>query len=94
MPAYSVAICTVNDPEKYQAYAKAAGPAVAKFGGKFVARCSNPAVMEGSFDHEKMVIVEFPDVDTAKRYFHSPEYQNARALRLGAADFNLIIFET
>ncbi|MSQ71116.1 MAG: DUF1330 domain-containing protein [Betaproteobacteria bacterium] len=94
MPAYSIAICTVNDQEKYQEYAKAAGPAVAKFGGKFVARCSNPSVMEGRFDYEKMIIVEFPDVETAKRYFNSPEYQQARSMRLGAADFNLIIFET
>ena len=93
MPAYSVAIFTVSDPERYQEYAKHAGPAVDKFGGKFFMRGSKPEVMEGSFDHARMVIVEFPDMDTARKYASSPEYQAARSKRLGAADFNLILFE-
>ena len=94
MPAYSVAIIgSVSDQEKYQEYAKLAGPAVAKFGGKFLFRAGNPAVMEGRFDYARMVVVEFPDAELAKRYFNSPEYQEARSKRLGAADFNLVIME-
>jgi uncharacterized protein (DUF1330 family) len=93
MPAYSVALINVSDQEKYQQYAKLAGPAVAKYGGRFLFRAANPAVMEGKFDYTRMVVVEFPDTESAKRYFHSREYQDARAAREGAADFNLIILE-
>ena len=93
MPAYSVALMNVSDQAKYQEYAKLAGPAVAKFGGRFLFRAGNPAVMEGKFDYSRMVVVEFPDSESAKKYFHSREYQEARDKRLGAADFNLIILE-
>ncbi len=93
MPAYSVAIFSVSDPEKYQEYAKLAGPAAEKFGGKFLMRGSKPEVMEGRFDYSRMVIVEFPDTETARKYYNSPEYQEAKARRLGAADFNLFILE-
>ena len=93
MPAYSVAVMNVSDQEKYQQYAKLAGPAVAKYGGKFLFRAGNAEVMEGKFDYSRMVVVEFPDVDSARKYFHSREYQEARAARQGAADFNLIILE-
>jgi uncharacterized protein (DUF1330 family) len=93
MPAYSVAILSVSNQEKYQEYAKLAGPAVAKYGGKFLFRAGKPAVMEGRFDHERMVVVEFPDAEAAKKYYHSPEYQEAKSKRMGAADFNLIVLE-
>jgi len=36
---------------------------------------------------------EFPDVETAKKFYHSPEYQEARKHRLGAADFHMVIVE-
>ena len=93
MPAYSVAILSVSNQEKYQEYAKLAGPAVAKYGGKFLFRGAKPAVMEGRFDYERMVVVEFPDAEAAKKYYHSPEYQEAKSKRMGAADFNLFVLE-
>ena len=93
MPAYSVALINVSDQEKYQQYAKLAGPAVDKYGGRFLFRAGKPEVMEGKFDYSRMVVVEFPDAESARKYFHSREYQDARAAREGAADFNLIILE-
>jgi uncharacterized protein (DUF1330 family) len=38
--------------------------------------------------------VEFPDRESALRFYHSPEYQEARQARLGLADFNMVIVET
>ncbi len=93
MPAYSVAIMDVTNPEKYQEYAKLAVPAVAKYGGRMLFRAGNPTVMEGKFGYSRMAVVEFPDVEAAKNYWNSPEYQEARKKREGAADFNLTILE-
>jgi uncharacterized protein (DUF1330 family) len=39
------------------------------------------------------VIVEFPSLDRAREFFHSPEYQAAREKRLAVADLNLIIVD-
>jgi len=38
-----------------------------------------------------VVILEFPDVETAKRFYASPEYGAARAKRAGAAVMNMIV---
>jgi uncharacterized protein (DUF1330 family) len=34
VPAYVVALVNITDPLKYQEYAKLAGPATAKYGGR------------------------------------------------------------
>ena len=93
MPAYIIAQVNITDPEKYQEYAKLAAPAGAKYGGKFLVRGGAKTILEGSNPYQRIVVNEFPDVESAKRFYNSPEYQEARSKRLGAADFNMIIVE-
>jgi uncharacterized protein (DUF1330 family) len=93
MAAYVSAQVNVTDPQKYQEYVKLAGPAGAKYGGKFLVRGGAITALEGKNPYERIVINEFPDVEAAKRFYHSPEYQAARAKRIGAADFHMIIVE-
>jgi uncharacterized protein (DUF1330 family) len=93
MPAYIIAQINVSDPEKYAQYAKLAGPASAKYGGKYLVRGGAKIELEGKIPYERIVVNEFKDVEAAKRFYNSPEYQEARSKRLGAADFNMIIVE-
>jgi uncharacterized protein (DUF1330 family) len=93
MAAYIIALINVHDRQKYQEYAKRAGPAAAKHGGKFLVRGGANTVLEGSMPFERIIVDEFKDVDAARRFFNSPEYQEAAKYRLGAADFNAVIVE-
>ena len=93
MPAYVIAQVNVTDPAKYQEYAKLAGPANVKYGGKFLVRGGKKTVLEGNIPYERIVINEFPDVEAATRFYNSVEYQAARQKRLGAADFNMMVVE-
>jgi len=93
MPAYIIAQVNIKDPQKYQEYAKLAGAANAKHGGRFLVRGGAKTTLEGDVPFQRIVITEFPDVEAAKRFYHSVEYQAARQKRLGAADFNMIIVE-
>ena len=93
MPAYIVAMVTITDPDAYKEYAALAGPATAKYGGKFLARGGKIDVLEGKFDHTRLVISEFESIEQAKKFYHSPEYQEARQKRLVAADFNMVVTE-
>jgi len=93
MPAYVIALISVNDQEKYQEYGKLAAPAVAKYGGKYLARGGVAATLEGKLPFGRVVIVEFADAEAAKRFYHSPEYQAARQKRLGAAEFTMVVCE-
>jgi len=93
MPAYIIAQVNVTDPAKYQEYAKLAGPATQKYGGRFLVRGGAKTTMEGEIPFQRIVVNEFPDVEAAKRFYNSVEYQAAKQKRLGAADFNMIIVE-
>ena len=93
MPAYIIAQINVTDPTKYQEYVKLAGPAGAKHGGKFLVRGGAKTVLEGDIPFTRIVIQEFADAATAKKFYNSPEYQAARKHRVGAADFNMVILE-
>lgn len=93
MPGYLVSLINITDPEKYREYARLAGPLIARFGGKVLARGGERKVMEGSLNHARVVIVEFPSVEAARNFYNSPEYGAARAAREGAADFNMMITE-
>ena len=93
MPAYIIALINIKDPEKYQEYVKRAGPAGAKYGSRFVVRGGAKTPLEGDIPFQRIVVNEFKDVETAKKFYNSPEYQEARKHRLGAADFNMVIVE-
>lgn len=93
MSAYVVACINVTNPEAYAEYAKLAGPATAKYGGKFLVRGGKAEVMEGKWAGPRIVVTEFPDFDKAKAFYNSVEYQTAREKRLGGADFNMLVVE-
>jgi uncharacterized protein (DUF1330 family) len=93
MAGYIIAVVDVTDLDKYKAYAAEAGPAAAKYGGRYLVRGGPFEILEGSFPGKRFVVAEFPTVEQAKQFYHSPEYQGARKHRLGGADFNMVVVE-
>lgn len=90
MPAYVIVETDINDPQQYEQYKAASPGAVASGGGRFVARGGELAVLEGDWHPSRVVILEFPDVEAAKRWYDSPEYVEARKLREGAANLRMV----
>lgn len=90
--AYFIARVTVTDPERYARYAAAATKAIAQYGGKPLVRGGAMTVMEGE-GRPRNVVIEFESVEQAQRYYHSPEYQAAKAEREGAAEADMVIVE-
>lgn len=74
MAVYAMVHIDVNDADEYAKYAEIAGPAVAKFGGTFLARGGECVQMEGK-GRARNVIIRFGDMETAKKFYHSEEYQ-------------------
>jgi uncharacterized protein (DUF1330 family) len=56
-------------------------------------RGGKKTALEGDIPFERIVVSEFPDVEAAKKFYDSPEYQEARKHRAGAAEFNMVIVE-
>src|SRR6202165_1570993 len=91
MPAYLVTTITVTKPDQFDAYRKLAGPAVAQYGGKFIVRGGARTILEGKFDGNRLVVVEFPSSESAKTFYNSPEYQAAREKRLPARGLRHVV---
>lgn len=93
MPAYVIVETDIHDPQQYERYKEASPAAVASGGGRFVARGGELAVFEGEWQPSRLVILEFPDLETAKRWYASETYQEAKKLRDGAAKLNMVAVE-
>jgi uncharacterized protein (DUF1330 family) len=90
MPAYVIVETDITDPERYERYKAAAGPAVAAAGGRYVARGGELAVLEGDWQPSRLVVLEFEDLAAAKRWYDSERYRQARELREGAARMRMV----
>jgi uncharacterized protein (DUF1330 family) len=90
--AYWIAHVKVTDPEAYGKYAQGAGPAIAKHGGKFLARGTRYVQLEGN-DRSRNVLAWFPSLEAAETCYHSDEYQAALAHAKGASERDLMILE-
>jgi uncharacterized protein (DUF1330 family) len=90
VPAYIIVETDIHDPEQYEQYKQAAPGAVAAGGGRFIVRGGELAVLEGDWQPKRLVLLEFPDLEAAKRFYESSEYQEAKRLREGAAHLNMV----
>ena len=90
MPAYVIVETEVTDPEQYEQYKAASPAAIAAGGGRFLVRGGELAVLEGDWQPSRIVVLEFKDLEAAKRWYESQAYQEAKKLREGAASFRAI----
>jgi uncharacterized protein (DUF1330 family) len=90
VPAYVIVETDIHDPEQYERYKAASPAAVAAGGGRFVVRGGELAVLEGDWHPSRLVILEFPDLESAERWYASEGYQETKKLRDGAARLNMV----
>jgi uncharacterized protein (DUF1330 family) len=95
MPAYMIVIAKIKDRDAFiNGYGAAAAKLVAQFGGKYVLRGPGAELLEGDFgDGASMVISEWPDKAAVYAFWNSPEYAEAKKLRDGIADVQVIVIE-
>ena len=93
MKGYVIAEVEVTDPVLYEEYRKGAPGTVAAFGGRFIVRGGAVTTAEGDWQPKRLVVVEFPDVATAKAWHASPAYAPLLAMRERAAKSRVIIVE-
>ena len=95
MAAYMIVTADIRDRERFRSeYGKAAGALVQQFGGRYLLMGPGAQLLEGDFgDGASMVISEWPDKATALAFWNSPEYAEAKRLREGLADCQVLLIE-
>ena len=94
MKAYLLAEVKAADAPALATGDELAAAAIARHGGRCLADGGRSEVLEGKWQApERLLIVEFDSLQQAKRFYDSPEYQQARAARGDAAAMNMLVVE-
>jgi uncharacterized protein (DUF1330 family) len=93
MSAYVIVEVTIEDPVEYEEYKKLTPAAVTAFDGKFIVRGGETDTLEGDWNPERIVVLEFPTVERAKEWWDSPLYTTAKLIRQRAAKTKMIIVQ-
>jgi uncharacterized protein (DUF1330 family) len=90
MAAYLTAFLEVTDQEAYRAYQVQIPGLIQRYNGRFLARGGTLDVLEGSVTPKRGVIIEFPTLELARKFYHSPEYQEILSIRTNNARSDLV----
>ena len=93
MAAYVIAQVDIYDPETFKEYASAVPATIKQYGGTYRVRGGAVTPKEGGWNPKRVIVLEFPDIATAHRWYDSPEYQKIIGIRFKAANGELIFIE-
>lgn len=92
MPAYVISEVEVINESTVAEYRPLAKESIGQFGGTYLARDATPEALEGSFEpRQRVVMIEFDTVETARRWYTSDVYANAIAAADGGLKRRLFI---
>jgi uncharacterized protein (DUF1330 family) len=86
MPAYLIVEHTITDAVKFQEYGSKVRPLIEKYGGRSLARGSHRVLETNHWLPDRVILFEFPDMETLNTWYNSPEYRPLIALRQSATD--------
>ena len=86
-----VTIKKITDLEAFREYAVRAQPMVERHGGKYVAVAKVPDVRSGEWPFARTIIVAYPNVAAARKFYDSPEYREIIPIRMRAIDAHIVI---
>lgn len=94
MSAYLVVDTKIHDLEIYKEYMKLAKPIAEKYGGIYRARGGAMDVRETQlWTPTRIVIIDFPDVESAQKFLDADEYIPVKSMRLNSAECTLFIID-
>lgn len=93
MAAYFIVDLDIQDPAAFEEYRKLVPATIEKYGGRYLVRGGALETLEGSWRPRRAVVLEFPSLAQAKRWYDSAEYRGPKALRLKTAKANVILVD-
>ena len=89
---YWIVHVDVHNNETYAKYREANAIAFAKFGARFIVRGGEQIIEEG-YSKPRTVVIEFDNLETAKKCYDSDEYQRAKKIRDAVSTGDMVIVE-
>jgi uncharacterized protein (DUF1330 family) len=94
MTAYLIVDTALHNPERYEDYKRLARPLAERFGGEYLARGGEMTLKEADlWSPARLVLVKFPDAQSANAFYHSPEYQAILPISQESARRTVVLVE-
>ena len=93
MTAYLVLDFSIDDVPGFLPYVDAIPAFIDKHGGRYIVRGVEPAVIEGDWTPDRMVILEFPSRENAMAFLGDPDAQKLFAVRHRTTNSKLVLVE-
>ena len=93
MPAYFIVDIDVQNPAGMREYTERVPSTLTKYGGRYLVRGGTFEVVEGDWQPSRVVMLEFPNMEQAKRWYDGEEYKDMKAARLKAARTNIVLVD-
>lgn len=93
MPAYIIVDITIHNKEAYEGYKKLTQASLDAYEGKFIVRGGKTETLEGAWNPERIVVLEFPTADKGRQWWASEEYAAAKKIRQANATTKMILVE-
>ena len=93
MAAYVIVEVETTDPEMMARYREATTPTVAAFDGRFIVRGGACETLEGDWEPQRIVVLEFPSVERARAWWSSEIYAEPKRMRQAAGRTRMVLVE-
>ncbi|HVF99522.1 MAG TPA: DUF1330 domain-containing protein [Chloroflexia bacterium] len=93
MVAYVIVDIDVTDPEGYEAYKAPAAANVLASGGRYRVRGGKTEVLEGDWQPNRLVVLEFDSMEQVKAWWNSEEYAPLKDVRHRTTNSRMIVVE-
>jgi uncharacterized protein (DUF1330 family) len=94
MPAYLIVDTLLENTDLYEQYKLKAKPLIEKFGGEYLVRGGRMTIREADlWSPSRLVLIRFPDAETANRCLDSFEYQQIFTISKKSARRTAVVLE-
>ena len=94
MATYLIVDTLLDKPAMYEEYKLKAKPLVEHYGGEYLARGGQLTLKETDlWSPTRMVLIRFPDAESANRFYNSAEYQAILPISRQAARRTMVMLE-
>jgi len=93
MKAYLILDLAIKDIGRFMEYVEAIPAMIEKHAGRYIVQGEVPTVIEGDWEPERVVVIEFPSREQANNFLQDPESQSLFEIRHASTDSRLILVD-
>ena len=93
MTAYFIVEIDTVDEALMAEYRSHTPAMVQAFGGRFLVRGGESETLEGQWERKRLVVLEFPSLEAAKKFYHSDQYKPLLEMRKKAGHSKVVLVQ-